>query len=141
MVSIDVPARQVTVKELGTGKTIVVKLTADSQIKQVPAGGPSGAVAGGAPAGAPGGARGAGATPNLAQMIDGMPAGKIEDIKAGTSVIVSGAKGSHDDQVTAIVLVSNAEAIIRLAAGPAGRGGVLTFGTGGAGGLDMMNIP
>jgi hypothetical protein len=74
-------------------------------------------------------------------MIDTMPIGKIDDIKPGTSIIVSSTKGAQDDHVTAIVVVANADSIIRLAAGPAGRGGVVTFGVGGAGGLDMLNIP
>ena len=138
VVSVDTAARLITLKELGSGRSLVVKLTADSQIKQAPAGpsGPSGAPSSGPPA-----ARGAGAPPNLAQMIDTMPLGKIDDIKPGTSVIVSSTKGAQADQVTAIVIVANADSIIRLATGQGGRGGVITFGVGGSGGLDMLGIP
>jgi hypothetical protein len=145
VVSIDLPAREVTVKELGTGKNFVIKLTADSNIKQMPAmaAGPRGAVPAGSgppPAGAvpP---SGRGGPPNLSQIVENLPVGKLDDIKPGSSVVVSSTKGAQPDQVTAILLVTNADLLIQMATSPGSRGGVLTFGSGGGGaGLGVLNI-
>jgi len=145
VVSIDLPSRPVTVKELGTGKNFVIKLTADSNIKQMPAmaAGPRGTVpAGGGPppAGAvPPGGRGG--PPNLSQIVENLPVGKLDDIKPGSAVVVSSTKGAQADQVTAILLVTNADLLIQMATPPGSRGGVLTFGSGGGGaGLGVLNI-
>ena len=110
--------------ELGTGKRLTVNLSPDSQIKQMTAP-PRGAV-----------------PPSINEMIEGMPSGKIEDIKPGTSLIVSSTKGSQGDQVTAILVLANADMLIRQLAAPQGRGsGTLTFGAaGGPGGLDALGV-
>ena len=49
-------------------------------------------------------------------MIERMPAAQLEDLKPGETVVVSSTKGARSDQVTAILLVANAEALLRLAA-------------------------
>src|SRR5205823_3215853 len=66
VVSIDPASKEITAKELGNGKPLVIKLTADSTIKQMQ----------GTPA--PG--------TNTAQIIDKLPVAKFEDIKAGMSI-------------------------------------------------------
>jgi hypothetical protein len=139
VVSVDVPGQQVTVKELGSGKQFTIKITADSRIKQMPNSPPSDA-RGGPPA--PSGPRGNAAPPNLAQMVENLPAGKFDDIKPGSSIVVSSTQGTPD-QVTAILLVTNADLLIRMATPPGSRGGVLTFGSGGGsgGGLGVLTIP
>jgi len=125
--AVDAAAKEVTVKELGSGKTIFIKLTPDSTIKQMPA--------------APADGRGQGpAAGNLSQMIDRLPAGKIDDIKPGTSVVVSSTKGSEADKLTAIVIVANADQLIRMASNPSGRGGTLVFGSGDGGGLSVLGL-
>jgi hypothetical protein len=73
-------------------------------------------------------------------MIEAMPAGKIEDIRPGTSVIVSRTRGSQSDQITAILVLANADALIRLLTAPAGRAGILTFGSAGGPGIDALGI-
>jgi hypothetical protein len=127
VVSIDTASREITVKELGTGKPLTIKLTADSNIKQMP----------NPPADARGGAPGAS---NIAQIVDRLPAGRIEDIKPGTSLVVSSTKGSAADKVTAILIVTNADALIRMASTPSGRAGTLVFGAGDAGGLSVLGL-
>jgi hypothetical protein len=127
VVSIDTASREITVKELGTGKPLTIKLTADSNIKQMP----------NPPADARGGAPGAA---NIAQIVDRLPAGRIEDIKPGTSLVVSSTKGSAADKVTAILIVTNADALIRMASTPSGRAGTLVFGAGDAGGLSVLGL-
>ena len=163
--AVNAETHEVQLKELGTNKPIVVKLTADSQLKRMPSfagmgpggaspgagAGPGGRGAPGAPA-APGGAgpgaggppRPAGAGPDLSQMIERMPAAKLEDLKPGESIVVSSTKGAKEDEFTAITLLGNADMLIRMATMTAAGGGGRAGGAGGAGpslsGL-AMDIP
>ena len=126
VVSVDAAVKEITVKELGSGRSFTIKLTPDSSVKQMP-----------------GGAEGPGVPPtggNIAQVIDHLPAGKFEDIKPGTSVVVSSTRGSEADKVTAILLVTNADQLIRLATTTAGRGGTLVFGSSDGGGLSVLGL-
>jgi hypothetical protein len=127
IISIDAAAKEVTVKEIGSGKSFTVKLTQDSSLKQMP----------NAPA------DGRGAPPaggNIAQIVDRLPAAKFEDIKTGASVVVSSTKGSDADKVTAILFVTNADLLIRMASTPTGRGGTLVFGSNDGGGLGGLAL-
>ena len=138
--SIDPETKEVTVSELGTNKPLVIKFTADSQIKTMPdmmgmmgagRGGAPGAPAGppaGAPAGPPGAA---GHMPDVAQMLEHAPAAKLGDLKPGEKIVVSSTKGAKPGEITAIVLVGNADMLIQMATVPSGRGA-------GAGGMGMM---
>src|SRR5262249_29933819 len=125
VISVDAAAKEISVKELGTGKSFMVKVTPDSSLKQMS--GP--AESGTTPSGA-----------NITQLLDRLPAGKLEDIKTGTSVVVSSTKGSESDRVTAILLVTNADALIRMATTTSGRGGTLVFGSGDGGGLSVLGL-
>jgi hypothetical protein len=127
VVSIDAASREITVKELGTAKPLTIKLTSDSTIKQMP----------NAPADTRGGAPGAA---SIAQIVERFPSGNIEDIKPGSSVVVSSTKGAAADKVTAILVVANADALIRMASTPSGRGSTLVFGAGDAGGLSVLGL-
>jgi hypothetical protein len=149
--------REVTIKELGSNASLVVKMAADSQLKRMPSFGGGAPGGGGPPAGAPGGAPGGGpgmmmrpgggAPPDITQMIEHMPPGKIEDIKPGETIVVSSTKGAKSDQLTAITLLSNADGLIRMLtmAASAGRGAGMGGGSGPslsglAGGLDGLNL-
>lgn len=162
IVSIDVAAKELTVKELGTQKTFVVKLTTDSQVKALPdfggmgapagmAGrGPGGAAPAGAPAGAapgspgmgrgpggPAGMGGRGGMPDVNQMIEMMPLATVDALKPGQSIIVSSTKTGKPDQLTAITLIGNAGMIIRMAqaSAMASQGGGRQGGGGPPGGM------
>jgi hypothetical protein len=162
IVSIDVAAKELTVKELGTQKTFVVKLTTDSQVKALPdfggmgapagmAGrGPGGAAPAGAPAGAapgspgmgrgpggPAGVGGRGGMPDVNQMIEMMPLATVDALKPGQSIIVSSTKTGKPDQLTAITLIGNAGMIIRMAqaSAMASQGGGRQGGGGPPGGM------
>jgi hypothetical protein len=126
VVSLNVAPKEIVVKELGSGKSFTIRLTPDSSIKEIPAT-PEGL---GLPA--------AGA--NLAQVVERLPVGKFEEIKPGTSVVVSGTKGSEADRVTAILLVTNADPLIRMAATPSGRGGTIVFGSNDGSGLGVLGL-
>jgi hypothetical protein len=105
----------------------------DSSLKQVPAAADG--------RGAPSDGRGAPAAgANVTQIIDRLPAAQFEDIKPGASVVVSGAKGSDADKVTAILVVTNADMLIRMATTPSGRGGTVVFGSNDGGGLSVLGL-
>jgi hypothetical protein len=122
VVSVDTAAKEITIKEIGTGKPVVIALTSDSRIKQMPSfpgmggapagGGPSpgGFSRGGPPAGMP-----PGGGPTLAQMVEMMPPGTIESVTPGQTIIVSSTKGATSDRVTGIMLLTNAEMLVRMA--------------------------
>src|SRR5580704_10301718 len=91
--AINPETKEVTVSELGTNKPLVVKFTADSQIKKMPAMmGMMGAGRGGAPGGPPSPTTGppnpAGHMPDVAQMLEHAPAGKLDDLKVGEKIVV-----------------------------------------------------
>ena len=175
VVSANPDTREITLKETGSGKPVVVQLTPDSRIKQMaalpalPGGFPGGGLGGGLgggpgggtrsaappgrgapPAGAPFGAfppgaanggmppglppgmpAGRGGAPTLAQMVDTMQAGTFDDIKPGQTIVVSSTKGAKTDHVTAIMLLTNADTLIRMArCAPAASKMVLAAGKG-----------
>lgn len=138
-------------KDVSNGKAISVKVSADAQIKRMPemprlmgGPGPNGQPPGGGmPGGGPGMMMRGGGPPDPAQMIERMPAARFEDFKPGETVIVSSTAGARTDELNAIMVVGNAEMILRMmsrpAAGsgaPAGPGGGLGMGMGGG----MMDL-
>ena len=146
--AIDAAAGDVTVKELESGKTFLIRVTADSQVKRMPDFG-AGMGGGGRPSGAmgprPGGA------PDMTQMLERMPPSKISDLKVGETIVVSSTRGAASRQVTAIMLLSNAGMLIQMASATQSRGsqsgGVSVGGgtnmggmTGGAGGLELPGM-
>lgn len=168
--AIDPEHKSVAIKELNTNKPFNVKLTEDSQLKQMPnfaamgggmpgggGMGGGGMPGGGAPAtgGAPGGAAGgppAGMRrPDIAQMVERMPSVKLDALKVGDTVVMSSTKGAVDNEFTAIVLLDNAEMLIRMATAsqrPAGAAGAGAAGAGmgqgagmSAGGLGGLELP
>jgi len=139
VVSVDAAAKEITIKEIGTGKPLVIKLTPDSRIKQMPGlagmGGGAGGRGGPPPGGFPGGGPPAGMPPGgaltVAQMVETMPSGTVEDLKAGQTVVVSSTKGATSGRVTAIMLVVNAELLVQMASGPSGAGAAAANGQNG----------
>ena len=145
--AIDPEAKQMKVKELGTNKLLTVKLTADSQLKQMIAMPPM-AGRGGFPATPPGGGeagmpagrnmpgRGPGGAPggfDINQMIEHIPAVKLEDLKPGATVVITSTKGAKSGEITAILVLSNADMLIQMAAAIKGTGA----GAAGMTGVDM----
>jgi hypothetical protein len=167
--AIDPEARQMKVKELGTNKLLTVKLTADSQIKQMfampamagrggfpaaPSGGSgAGMRPGGGGAGMPAGGnmagRGPGGAPggfDINQMIEHIPAVKLEDLKPGATVVITSTKGAKSGEITAILVLSNADMLIQMASamqGPgrgAGAAGMTGMGMGGMNNGDLSGL-
>ncbi len=127
-------SREIALKELGTNKPLTIVLIADSQIKQMPErpAGMMGAVArdgippiaardgagfaGRGPAGS--GRASSGGPPggfDINEMIERLPPVALPDLRPGSTVIVSSTKGSKNDQLTAIMLVANADMLIQMA--------------------------
>lgn len=139
VVSVDAATREIHLTELGTGKALVVRLTADTTIKAMPdfgggapgfpGQGPPGrapAAQGAAPFGPPGGRGGGGfAPPDPAEMIDRLPPATIDAVKPGQSIVVLSTKGANAEELTAITLVANAQMLIQMATlqSGGGRGG------------------
>jgi hypothetical protein len=94
-------------------------------------------------------------TPDVAQMVERMPTVALDALKVGDTVVMSSTKGAVDNEFTAIVLLDNAEMLIRMAtaqrSGAAGAAGAAQGGMGagagmgaggmGAGGLGSLDLP
>jgi hypothetical protein len=171
VIAVNPDTKEVTVKDLNSNKPLVVRFTADSQLKKMPdlsammgtagamgggvaggmsgRGGPAGgATAGPSAGGSPGGTmRPGGGGMDIAQMLERMPAAKLEDLKPGDTIVVSSTKGAKADEITAIMFLSNAGMLIQMASMPQGggragaRGGGTSVATGtggmGGGGMDL----
>lgn len=157
--SVSVETKEITIEDLETGKPLVVAISPDSQLKKMPdsplamgANAPSGPPGNGTPPGGVGpgpsgraAAQGMGPRPggsDIVQMLERMPAATLDDLKAGQTIVLSSTSGARTDRVTAIMLVANAEFLIRTAAmqsGTAASGGIgptmSGFGTAGFGGM------
>jgi hypothetical protein len=157
--AIDPEHKSVAIQELNTNVAFNVKLSADSQLKQMPnfaAMGGGGMPGGGMPAGGPpgggppnGSPMMGGRPPDIAQMVERMPTVALDALKVGDTIVMSSTKGAVDNEYTAIVLLDNAEMLIRLAtAQPSGSqtgraaGGAQLGGMQGAGGgLGNLELP
>jgi hypothetical protein len=62
---------------------------------------------------------------DMQQMLEHMPAIKLEDLKAGDAIIVSSTEGTDPGQVTAITLVAGVEPILTAAPGGSQRARML----------------
>jgi hypothetical protein len=137
--SIDVSQNTISVTDLKTKKPVLVKFTADSQLRKLSpmmaqmiamrlkggaAGGPpNGAGAGGGPpaaappagappaGGGPGGPRPGGA-PDLQQVLSRMPPATLADLQKGDAVMIVATQGTASSGVTAITLLGGVEAIL-----------------------------
>lgn len=142
--TLDAANGTLTLKDLATKKMVTVKITANSSVKELPAGaaasfaarargrvsasgGREAAAVGGAgpPAGGAGPASGAGfgsghsAGGDLSQMVNRLPAAALTDLKVGDAVmIVASQSDAESSAVTAVTLLSGVEPI--LAATPSG---------------------
>ena len=140
--SIDAANNSVTVKDILAKKTVVVKVTGDSQMRKLPApmaqriatflkgtpGGapgqpPAGGAGGGAasPGGNPGGPGGAGAgpggsraggPPDFQQMVSRLPAVTLTDLQKDEAVMIVSTAGNGSSECTAITLLSGVEPIL-----------------------------
>ena len=113
IVSIDPQGRRITLSELGSSKTVEIRLTPESQIKKMPAVG-----AEGPPVGAPGagGPPGGGRPLDLGQMLERLPKLPLDQLRIGETVVLSSTRGMDaSSPLTAIMVVSGAEMLLQMA--------------------------
>ncbi len=141
--SLDAEKGIVEMKDAVNGKPVVVRTKADSQIKRMPAmgGGPGGP-------GGPRGPGGPGMLPDINMMLERIPVSSLSELRSGETIIASATVGEHPGELTAILILGNAEGLLaRLsssgASTPRGTGmGQGMIAGGGLGGLDtMMGMP
>jgi hypothetical protein len=115
IIAVDADAKKLTITEINSGKTLRILITPGSQVKAMP---DFGAMGGPPPPGvdAPGKGMPGPGMPDPARMIEMMPAATLASFKPGQSVVVSSTRGANPDEFTAIVLLGNAEMLIRMAA-------------------------
>jgi hypothetical protein len=121
--SVDASAQEVSVKELGAGKPMVIRVTADSQVKRMLDRQAMVEMMHGKQTNT--GSEHPQAPPmmTLAEMLERLPAVKVGDLKVGDIVIVSSTRGAKPDEVTAISMLANAEMLLQVAAMQSGATG------------------
>lgn len=161
IVRVDTEAGELTMRELSSGQTLMVKVREDSQLKRMPdfpgmgagsrgegmagppfGGGLPGEAFGGPPPGMrpPGmaGGPGRGGPRDLSQMLERMPDAKLEELQPGETIVVSSTEGRERGRLTAIMLLANAGPLLEMASAQNGRrdaGGQAEPGLGAGGGL------
>jgi hypothetical protein len=149
VVAIDAANQQMTVKDLETKKTMVVKVNADSNMKRLsdpiaqmiarrvhPDAYADGNGAGRGPGGvAPpqsGGMRaGGGRGGDLQQLLDHQPAMTLAELKVSEPVVISSAVGAASDHIMAITMLAGVEPILRSPGKPEMSLGGWNLGAGG----------
>jgi hypothetical protein len=112
VVSVDAEARLVRMNDLVTKAPLTVKISGETRMKAMGAArqqshGPEPASAA-----------------DITQLLLRMPDAKLEDLKPGSSMLVTATRGSRPDEVTAIMLLANIDGIIQMAQAQAGKDGV-----------------
>jgi hypothetical protein len=150
VVSIDAANQQMTVKDLDSKKTMLVKVNADSNMKRLSdpiaqmiarrvhpdanAGRGGGGGRGGETGGADGGMRGGsggGRGGDLQQMLDRQPAVTLAELKVGEPIVISSAVGAATDHIMAITMLAGVEPILRSPGKPEMSLGGWNLGAGG----------
>ncbi len=94
---------ELKIVDLTSKKPMVVRLTADTRMKKMPDMHEM-------PAG-----HGAQQPVNIGQMLQQLPAGGVDDLKAGSSVVVTSTRGARPDRVTGIMVIANVDAFLKMA--------------------------
>jgi hypothetical protein len=130
--TLDAARGRITITDLATKKPLIVRISADSTARKIPAqmatmlaarygrggarGGDAGAAAGGGMRGGGGGMRGGGGGRggggDTSQMIERLPAMTIADLKPGDAIMLTGTVGSDPGSVTAIVVLAGVEPLL-----------------------------
>ena len=114
-------ANEIQIQDVTSKKPLTIRIAADSRLKKMP---DMRAMLTGKP---PAEGHGQDAAHfDLQQALEHLPAGGIDDLKPGGGVIVTSTRGAKEGQVTAIMLLINADLFVRMAQGSADgeRGGM-----------------
>jgi hypothetical protein len=112
---------EIQIQEVSTKKPLTIRVIAASQLKRMPdmramfAPRPTSAHTEPAPA-----------KFDIQSTMERLPAAQFDDLKVGGSVIVTSTKGAQSDTVTAILLLANADFLVKMAQGqsPGGESGM-----------------
>jgi hypothetical protein len=124
-------AAEIRVEEAVTKTPLTIRLAPGSQVKLMGAMRASEHGGGSEPAG----------RFDLQRLIEGMPAGTIADLKVGGGVIVTSTKGAKSDELTAILVLGNADMFVQMAQGPGGMGALGQLHGGMLGGAAGLSLP
>lgn len=102
---------EIQIQDLNSKKPLTIRLSPDSRLKKMP---DMRAMLAAKPADAE-----TQAHFDLQQTLERLPVGQFEDLKVGGGVIVTSTRGARDGQVTAIMLLANADFLVRMAQGTA----------------------
>ena len=150
--AIDAEARKITIADLATKKPLTIRVTGDTQLREMPDF--RGMFKNGHAAPSPGSSPVEQAVSDpkkldLAKLIEMLPLTKFEALKVGVAVMVSSTRGSSSDQVTATRIISNVNFVIEVAEAAGQQHGMTTIDTitamhggamGGEGGLRLPAI-
>src|ERR1700682_350100 len=150
--AIDAEARKITIADLATKKPLTIRVTGDTQLREMPDF--RGMFKNGHAAPSPGSSPVEQAVSDpkkldLAKLIEMLPPTKFEALKVGVAVMVSSTRGSSSDQVTATRIISNVNFVIETAEAAGQKRGMTTIDTisamhggamGGSGGLKLPAI-
>jgi hypothetical protein len=154
--AIDPKSRKITIADLVTKKPLAIRITDDTQLKEMPDFRGLFKNGGGGEHGAPS----PGSSPvaqvvsdpqklDIPKLIEMLPLTKFETLKVGGAVMVSSTRGSTSDQVTATRIISNVNFMLETAEATAKQRGMTTIETitamhggamGGSGGLNLPAI-
>jgi hypothetical protein len=154
--AIDTEVHKIIIADLVTKKPLTIRVTDDTQLKEMPdfRGLFKNGGAGGHGAPSPGSSPLAQAVSNpqkldVAKLLEMLPLTKFETLKVGGAVMVTSTRGSSSDQVTATRIVSNVNFLIETAAAAAEQHGMSAVDAiagmhggalGGTGGLSLPAI-
>ena len=108
-------AGEVVIEDLTTKKPLTIRVTADSHLKTMP---DMRTMMFSKPK------KDAAPPPrNMAEMLEQLPACRIDDLKVGSTIVVTSTRGSRPGQVTAITLITGVEPLIQMAQAQAAASG------------------
>jgi hypothetical protein len=102
--AVDREKGEVRIVDLSSKKPLVVRLTADTQMKKMPDMHQT-----------PPGHGNHGAPANIAKALQELPAGGMDDLKTGSMAVVTSTRGSHPGRVTGIMVIANVDGLIQMA--------------------------
>ena len=113
--AVDREAGEIRIQDLKSNTPVTIRVTADSRLKRMPDLKQMFAQMMRAPASGKAKATAPAPPPDMARMLEGLPACAIDDIKPGTTLVATATRGSQPGIVTAILVVSNIDALIQMA--------------------------
>ncbi|HLJ43750.1 MAG TPA: hypothetical protein VKT12_05975, partial [Candidatus Binataceae bacterium] len=105
--AVDREAGEVHIRDLAANAPVTIRLTNESRVKRAPDMREMfGHATKAPPASAPAG---------MAEMLEGLPACRIDDLKVGSTLVVTATRSARAGAVTAVMLIANIDSLIQMA--------------------------